>query len=399
LHAVSRPAPAPAIDTAFGVTATLAAIDRDGLRRERRVIGSAQGPEIEIDGRGLLNFCSNDYLGLAADPRLAASMSAAAGRFGTGAGASQLVCGRMRPHAELEEAIAEWLGRDRALLFSSGYQANLAIAPALIRGRNDLVAGDRANHASLIDAARLAGARLHRYRHGDTAALGQLLRGRSGRKLVLTDGVFSMEGDRAPLREMAVLCAGTGALLVVDDAHGLGVLGEGGGGLLEEQGLGQSEVPLLVGTFGKALGTAGAFVAGAASLIETLVQRARSYIYTTAPSPALAAATLTAIGIVREEHWRRQRLRDRIGYFRSRAAAAGIALQPSDTPIQPLLIGDSERAAALSRLLYEAGILATAMRPPTVPRGTARLRFTLSAAHGEAHIDRLFTILPACLKN
>ncbi len=365
---------------------------RAGLHRSHRVLESPQGPEVVVEGRTLLNFSSNDYLGLAADPRVAGALREGAARWGCGAGAAHLVTGHTSAHRELEQALARFTGRDRALLFSSGYLANLAVLTTFC-GRGDTLLLDRLDHASLIDGARLAGARLKRFRHNDPAHAGRLLAEAKGEKLLAVDGVFSMDGDLAPLPELARLCAEEEAWLMVDDAHGLGVLGEGGGGSLEHWGLGQEAVPLLMGTLGKALGTAGAFVAGPEAVIETLIQQARSYLFTTAAPPALAEATLCSLEIAREESWRRQRLAALVARFRKEAAALGLPLSDSATPIQPVIAGSNERALAWSRHLEARDILVVAIRPPTVPEGTARLRITFTAAHEERHLDRLLEAL------
>lgn len=392
---MSRRALSEAIDRRFRIAATLEDLRKENLFRDPPALESPQGPRVRIDGREHLNFCSNDYLSLAAHPRVIEALRAGAAQYGAGSGASALVCGRSAAHEELETRLAGWLGRERALLFGSGYLANLSVAVTFGGGRSGLIAEDRRNHASLIDGATLSRARLRRYRHGDTRSLEQALAGAPEHKLVLTDGVFSMDGDRAPVRDLAEVCGAAEALLVVDDAHGIGVLGEGGRGLLEEARLGETDVPLLVGTFGKAFGTAGAFVAGPAPLIETLVQRARTYIYSTAPPPALAAATTEALAILRDDHERRGRLRRNVERFRSRAAASGIELTPSTTPIQPLIVGSAEAALRDSARLLESGILVTAIRPPTVPRGSSRLRIILCADHEEHEIDRLVEALAA----
>jgi 8-amino-7-oxononanoate synthase len=393
--ASSRDALPAALDRRFRIAQTLADLRRGDLFRERLALESPQGPTVRIDGREYLNFCSNDYLSLAAHPRVVEALRSGAARYGAGAGASALVCGRGAAHAELERLLADWLGRDRALIFGSGYLANLALTASFCGQRCGLIAEDRNNHASLIDAARLSRARLRRYRHADAAALETVLRSDAPKKLVLTDGVFSMEGDRAPVRDLAAASLAAEALLAVDDAHGIGVLGAHGGGLLEEAQLGQAEVPLLVGTFGKALGTAGAFIAGPEALVETLIQKARTYIYSTAPPPALAAATAEAVRLVRAEDERRARLRRNVETFRSRAAARNIPLLPSTTPIQPLLAGSAGAALRMSEALRAEGILVTAIRPPTVPRGTSRLRITLCAGHELPHIERLADALSA----
>jgi 8-amino-7-oxononanoate synthase len=375
----------------------LKALERRSLYRRRRVAASPAGREIEVDGRRLLNFCSNDYLGLAADPRVTAAFVEGARRWGVGSGASHLVTGHTAAHHALEEALADFTGRPRALLFASGYAANTGAINALV-GRADAVFEDRLNHASLIDGGRLSGAAFHWYAHGDLADLAARLdtAGRGpGRRLVVTDGTFSMDGDCADIAALADLARGHDAWLMVDDAHGCGVLGPGGCGLVDPARFGVDAVPVLVGTLGKAFGTAGAFVAGSEALIETLVQRARPYIYSTALPAALAEATLASLRIVRDEEWRRERLRAHVARFRTGAAALGLTLLPSPTPIQPLLVGDSSAALALSAALADRGVLVAAIRPPTVPAGTARLRITFSAAHEAADVDRLLEALAA----
>ncbi len=372
-----------------------AALDRrraEGLYRSRRVVAGPSGPELEVDGRRLLAFCSNDYLGLAGDPRVAAALANAAHRCGSGSGAAHLVSGHHAEHHALEEELAAFTGRERALLFSTGYMANLG-AIAALAGRGDSVVEDRLNHASLIDGARLSGAKLLRYRHADPASLADQLTRTQGRTLVATDGVFSMDGDVAPLAELAAVCREHDARLLVDDAHGLGATGPGGRGSLALAGLDARDVPLLVGTLGKAFGTFGAFVAGDEALIETLIQLARPYIYTTALPPAVAAATRVSLKLASEETWRRERLTELVARFRDGATALGLELLRSTTPIQALLLGDARRALAASEALEARGLLVTAIRPPTVPEGTARLRITFSAAHDVAHVDRLLDAL------
>jgi len=363
------------------------------LYRTRRTLDSPQGPERVVDGRPMLTFCSNDYLGLAADPRVVEALRRGARDYGVGSGAAHLVSGHTPPHEALELALAAFVGRPRALLFSTGYMANLGVMTALL-GRGDSVWEDRLNHASLLDGGLLSRARLHRYPHGNVALLSQrMVRPTAGRRLIATDGVFSMDGDIAPLAELAELAEAAGAWLLVDDAHGFGVLGAEGQGTLEQLGLGADQVPILMGTLGKALGTFGAFVAGSVALIETLIQRARSYIYTTAPPPALAVASLESLRIVQAEPWRRAQLAERVAQFRQGATALGLPLLASTTPIQPLLAGSAVRALAWSRHLDDQGILVTPIRPPTVPEGQARLRITLSAAHSEAQVERLLRAL------
>jgi 8-amino-7-oxononanoate synthase len=348
---------------------------------------------MEIDGKPLAVFCSNDYLGLANDVRIASALKQGVDRWGSGSGAAHLVNGHSSAHQALEEELADWLGRERALLFSTGYMANLGIITGLLE-RGDQLFEDKLNHASLIDAGLLSTAQMHRYRHVDMDSLKrQLDLHPDGMRMVVTDGVFSMDGDLALLAEMASICAGTDALLVVDDAHGLGVLGTEGRGSIDQAGLSQQEVPVLMGTLGKAFGVAGAFVAGSGVLIETLIQQARSYIYTTAMPAALAEATRVSLGIVRDESWRRDRLRSLIERFRAGAGEIGLRLMPSRTPIQPILLGEADAAVAWSRRLEELGFLVTAIRPPTVPAGQARLRVTFSASHDEEQVDRLLDAL------
>lgn len=364
------------------------------LYRRRRVIDSAQGVETVIDGKPVLSFCSNDYLGLANHPEIRQVFVDAAATYGVGSGAAHLINGHSRLHEECEQRLAEFTGRDRALLFSTGYMANLAV-PAALLGRKDLIVQDKLNHASLIDAAQLSGAKLQRYAHGNLARLEQLLANNKDvpRKLVMTDGVFSMDGDCADVIGIAELAAQHDAWVMVDDAHGFGVLGARGAGLLEQQGIDQQRVPIFMATLGKAIGTAGAFVAGSEILIETLIQQARPYIFTTAQPPAIAAATLKAIDLVERENWRREKLQASIAYFRQQMQGLDYALVDSDTAIQPIVVGDNHKTLKLSEALFEQGVHVTAIRPPTVPEGSARLRVTLSAAHEKEHIDRLLIVL------
>lgn len=366
---------------------------QDRLYRRRETLDGAQGVEPVIAGRRVLSFCSNDYLGLANHPEVVAAFHAGLDDYGAGSGAAHLVSGHTRAHHHLEEALAEFTGRPRALLFSTGYMANLGVMTALL-GRGDRAFEDRANHASLLDGARLAGAKLLRYRHAETGDLEmRLAAAPPGERLVATDGVFSMDGDIAPLAQLAAVSAAHGAWFMVDDAHGLGVLGSEGRGSLQAAGLDLSQVPVLMGTLGKAFGTFGAFVAGGEDLVETLIQQARTYIYTTAPPPALACATLAALVRVRADAWRRERLQRLVARFRAGAAQLGLRLADSATPIQPLLVGAAAAALDLSADLRARDILVTAIRPPTVPAGTARLRITFSAAHTEEHVDRLLDAL------
>jgi 8-amino-7-oxononanoate synthase len=377
--------------------ASLTQRQEQGLYRQRLTLDSAQGPVVRMQGRDYLNFCSNDYLGLAAHPRLVESFQRAAGQYGVGSGASHLVCGHSRPHHELEEALAEMTGRPRALLFSSGYAANTGTLTSLLQP-GDNVFQDRLNHASLLDGGLHSGARFRRFAHNDVADLDAKLAAVEGSGLVVVDGVFSMDGDSAPLGELAALCRRQDAWLMVDDAHGFGVMGESGAGSLQAAGMGIKEVPVLMATLGKALGTGGAFVAGDDYLIEGLIQQARNYIYTTALAPALAAATLTSLAILREEAWRRNHLVTLIQRFRDGANQLGLPLMASNSAIQPLKVGDATQATAMSQTLRERGLLIGAIRPPTVPSGTSRLRITLSAAHSPQQVDRLLEELALCQK-
>ncbi|MEB3899010.1 8-amino-7-oxononanoate synthase [Pseudomonas putida] len=380
---------------AFDLAARLAERRAADLYRRRPLLETPQGPEVVVDGQALLAFCSNDYLGLANHPEVVAAWRAGAERWGVGGGASHLVIGHSTPHHEVEEALAELTGRPRALLFSTGYMANLGAITALV-GQGDTVLQDRLNHASLLDGGLLSGARFSRYLHNDAASLASRLAKATGNTLVVTDGVFSMDGDLADLPALARAARARDAWLMVDDAHGLGTLGANGGGIIEHFGLGVEDVPVLIGTLGKACGTAGAFVAGSEELIEALVQFARPYIYTTSQPPALACATLKSLELLRRERWRREHLEALIRQFRRGAEQIGLDLMDSPTAIQPILIGDSARALQLSRMLCERGLLVTAIRPPTVPAGSARLRVTLSAAHSEAQVQLLLNALAEC---
>jgi 8-amino-7-oxononanoate synthase len=377
------------------LSAELKRLRAENLYRQRRVTDwrAGLGPaELLVDGRRCLAFCSNDYLGLAREPRIAQAMAAAAAAWGTGSGAAHLVSGHTTEHHALEAELAEFTGFPRALLFSTGYMANLGLLGALA-GRGDLIVEDRLNHASLIDASRLSGAAVRRYAHADPAAAARRLASEGTRKFIVTDGIFSMDGDSAPLAALADAAAQASADLLVDDAHGIGVAGPAGRGSLAAAGLGPGSVGALVGTLGKALGTFGAFVAGSDDLIETLIQRARSYIYTTAPPPAVAAATRMALAIAREEEWRRDRLGELVARFRAGAAGLGLRLASSATPIQPVIAGGAAAALEAAEALFRQGLWVTPIRPPTVPAGSARLRVTLSAAHEPGDVDRLLEAL------
>jgi 8-amino-7-oxononanoate synthase len=364
-----------------------------GLLRRLRTVDHAEGPWLDAGGRRLLSFAGNDYLGLAQHPLVIAALKRTADDEGVGSTAAHLICGHRAEHAALEEALAQWTGRERALLFSTGYMANLGVMQAMLRP-GDVCVQDKLNHACLLDGAALAGAELKRYPHGDVDGAARQLASRAeAGALLATDGVFSMDGDLAPLRELAKLCDREDATLMVDDAHGLGVLGEDGAGSLSALDLGQRDVPVLMATLGKALGCQGAFVAGSAGFIEGLTQSARTYVYTTAMPPAVAAAALAAVRVARTESWRREKLAALIRRFREGAAELGLPLLPSDTAIQPLLLGAAEAAMGAAGSLEERGFLVGAIRPPTVPAGKARLRITLSAAHEDEHVDRLLDAL------
>lgn len=376
-----------------GLVGALKQRHNDNLYRYRRVLESAQAPEVIVEGKSYLAFCSNDYLGLANHPEVIRAFREAANEFGVGSGASHLVNGHSRHHHQLEEALAEFTGRPRALLFSTGYMANLGAVNALL-GKGDAVFQDRLNHASLLDAGLLSGARFQRYLHNDPDSLAKKMqRTEARRKLVVSDGIFSMDGDIAPLLELSQVTQQQGGWLMVDDAHGFGCLGASGGGCVEQLGLTLEQVPVLVGTLGKGFGTAGAFVAGSEVLIETLIQHARSYIYTTAMPPAVAAASLASLRLVQHGQQRRQQLAQLIGQFRQGAQQLGLELMDSQTPIQPIMVGSSAQALALSAELAQRGIFVTAIRPPTVAEGSARLRVTLSATHTAEQVERLLQAL------
>lgn len=374
------------------LAAELTALEGLGLRRRRRVLESAQGPQVCVDGRAVLSFSSNDYLGLAADARIAEAAIASIRRDGVGTGASHLVSGHHATHEQLESVLAEFVGMPRAVLFSSGYLANLAVV-GVLAGRSSEIFADRLNHASLNDAMILTRAKCRRYAHCDLDALDALLvQSGATEKIVVTDSVFSMDGDLAPLPEIARLCERHGAWLVVDDAHGFGVLGSDGAGTLSHFGL-HGEYIAYVGTLGKAAGVSGAFVAGSAPLADLLIQRARSYVYTTASPPALAAAVLKSVELIRSEGWRRARLAGLVARLRTRLKLRRWQLAASNTAIQPLIVGDNADALQLGAMLEARDILVPAIRPPTVPKGSARLRISLSAAHTDADVDTLIEAL------
>ena len=379
------------------LTNDLESIASKGLYRTRRVINSPQGIYLQVDGRTVLNFCSNDYLGLANHPSVLSAFKNAVDQYGVGSGSAHLICGHSLAHHALEEELAEFTGRDRALLFSTGYMANLGVMSALL-GRKDAVFEDRLNHASLLDGGLMSGASFKRNRHDDVEHLNSHLKKASGQKLIVTDGVFSMDGDFAPLPALSIAAKAQDAWLMVDDAHGLGVLGAQGGGLLDYYGLKQADVPILMGTLGKGFGTFGAFVAGSEDLIETLIQKARTYIYTTALPAAVAEATRASLKLVIAESWRRDKLKKLTERFSVGAKQLGLQLMSSTSPIQPIVIGENQQVVAISQALLKAGFLVSAIRPPTVPQGSARLRVTFSALHEEAHVDSLLDALDkACV--
>ncbi len=374
--------------------AGLARLDEAGLRRRRRIVTTSCRPELQLADRAapVVAFCSNDYLGLAAEPTLASAAAGAAARWGVGAGASHLVSGHYAAHEALEARLAAFVGMDDALCFSTGYMANIGVMPALV-GRGDAIFADKVNHASLVDGALLSRAELIRYPHCDLAALEACLAASEApRKLIVTDSVFSMDGDLAPLPELLVLAEAHRAWLLVDDAHGFGVLGPQGRGSLAHFGLGSPRL-ILMGTLGKAAGVAGAFVAGSRDVIEWLINTSRSYIFTTGAPPLLAETLLTALDLIEHGDARRAHLAALIASFKAGLTLARWQLLPSDTPIQPLVIGDNHEALAVSRALDAEGLWVPAIRPPTVPKGAARLRITLSAAHSFEQVDRLVATL------
>ena len=373
---------------------SLAQRHADNLYRRRNNVASAQGPVLTIDDHQYINFSSNDYLGLANHPAVVYSFQEAATRFGVGAGASHLVVGHQQAHHDLEQALADFTGRERAVVFSTGYMANLGVISALL-SKHDTVIQDKLNHASLIDGARLSDANFLRYRHNDLDHLQQQLEkvADDTRVLLAVDGVFSMDGDMPPLNQLASICNRHGAALMVDDAHGFGWLGDSGAGVSDYFNLGQERLPILMGTLGKAIGVAGAFVAGSEALIESLIQYSRSYIYTTALPPACAVAAQQSLKIIAEEPQRRAHLQALIDYFQTNSAHLNYKFLASTSAIQALIVGDNARALLLSEQLRNRGILVSAIRPPTVAVGSARLRITLTAAHTFAQVDQLIQTL------
>jgi 8-amino-7-oxononanoate synthase len=381
----------------FELSLKLDELSQQSLRRSRRILESQQGINLICDGKAVTNFCSNDYLGLANHPDMIDAFKNATDKWGVGSGSAHLICGHTSSHHALEEELAEFTGRERALLFSTGYMANLGAISALV-GRGDTVLEDRLNHASLLDGGLSSGAKFKRYAHANSGHLKELLVKAEGNKLIVTDGVFSMDGDTAPLQALSFVAKQHSAWLMVDDAHGFGVLGANGGGVTEEAGLSQDDVQVLVGTLGKAFGTFGAFVAGSEELIETLINTARTYIYTTALPASVAEATSASLKILRTENWRREKLKTLVERFRTGAAQLDLPLMPSSSPIQPVLVGQSEKASMASQYLFENGFLVSAIRPPTVPANAARLRVTFSALHEEAQVDQLLEALAKDIK-
>ena len=366
------------------------------LYRSRVRVDSACSDQLSVNGKKVHNFCSNDYLGLADNPAIAEAFKQGIDDYGTGSGASHLISGHTKAHCDLEQQLAEFTGRPKALLFSSGYMANIGVIGALV-GRGDAVLEDYLNHASLLDGGLLSRAKFQRYKHRDYKDLDAKLDASNGaRKLVVTDGVFSMDGNMAPIADLADVSQKNNAWLMVDDAHGFGVLGKTGAGLVEDLNLGVDQVPILMGTLGKAFGTYGAFVAGSEALIETLVQFSRSYIYTTAPPPAVAVATSASLELVKNDQWRRDKLNQLISRFRHGAEQIGLRLMNSNTAIQPVLMASDTELLETNKKLLESGFMVGAIRPPTVPKGTGRLRITLSASHSEQQVDALLDALDKC---
>ncbi|OUR66238.1 8-amino-7-oxononanoate synthase [Cycloclasticus sp. 46_83_sub15_T18] len=378
---------------AWDLSAQLDGIKQQQLYRSRQVIEGPQGAKVTIDGLSYDNFSSNDYLGLANHPKVAAAFKRAVDDYGVGSGSAHLICGHSHQHHALEEELAAFTGRERALVFATGYMANLGVIAGLL-SKGDEVLQDKLNHASLIDGGLISGARFRRYPHGNLTRLEQLLEQSTvEKKLIVSDGVFSMDGDQADLKGLVSLADKSASMLMIDDAHGLGVMGETGAGIVQQQGLNQQQVPILMATLGKSLGTAGAFIAGSEDLIELLIQRARSYIYSTAMPAAIMAATRVSLQLCQQESWRREKLASLIGRFRDGAEQLGLQLMSSDTPIQPVILGSNEAVMSVSKYLKENKILVGAIRHPTVPKNTERLRITLSASHSEAQVDRLLQVL------
>ena len=367
--------------------------------RTRREIQAREGAKVLVDGRQLVSFCGNDYLGLSQHLDVVSALQESAAWHGVGSTGSAGVSGHHAEHAAFEREMAQWLGYERGLLFGSGYQANLAVLQSLL-GEGDVCVQDKLNHACLIDGARLSGCELKRYPHGDVeAAMRQLMSRRDGAAILATDGVFSMDGDQAPLADLALVARAQDATLYVDDAHGIGVLGPEGRGSLAVAGLSAREVPLLLVPLGKAFGGQGAVLLGNAAFIAHVAETARPYLFSTAPAPAMAAAMRASLRLIRSQPWRRAKLASLVARFRRGASARGLPLQESFTPIQPIVLGDNTRALAASKSLETQGYLVSAIRPPTVPDGQARLRVTLGCDHSEADVDGLLNALAEAVKS
>ena len=369
------------------------------LFRTRRVLESPQSREVVVNGRKLLNFSSNDYLGLANDPRIAEAFQEGVRKWGTGSGASHLISGHTRAHHVLEEALADFVGRPRALLYSSGYAANVGVINALL-SVGDHVFEDRLNHASLLDGGWISRAEFHWFEHRNTQQLGCMAREvqpHNSRRLIVSDGVFSMDGDQCKLNELIECADQTESWLHIDDAHGLGVLGERGQGTVDPGRYSTQDVPVLIGTLGKAFGTSGAFVAGEDALIETLIQRSRNYIFTTAMPASLAVATHRSLEIVASESWRRQRLRELVDTFQTGVKTLNLPVPDSLSPIQPLILSDTQKTLRVARKLEASGFFVVPIRPPTVPVDTSRLRITFTAAHTLTDVERLLEAIQMAL--
>ncbi len=370
----------------------LAKLKQQDAYRNRRTLEGPQGVQVTIKGKSFLSFCSNDYLGLANDKRVCQAATEAISKFGVGSGASQLINGYSSAHESLEEQLADFLGYQRCVLFSSGYLANLGVVSTFC-SRHDLILEDRLNHASLIDAAKYAGGDLKRYQHRDIKHAKDILEAsRSSSHLIISDGVFSMEGSIAPIKQLSEL-KHPNTKLIIDDAHGVGVLGDHGKGSLEHTGTNPSNVDILIGTFGKSFGSSGAFVLADNDSIDYLIQKARTLIYTTSPPAALAAAAQQSLNIIINEPERRQRLHSNINYFRKAVSKTPLTLLDSITAIQSIVIGENKKTVWFSKQLEKYGLLVLAIRPPTVPINTARLRITISSEHTHQHIDQLVEAL------
>tara|TARA_R110002074_G_scaffold145034_1_gene293163 strand:- start:35173 stop:36333 length:1161 start_codon:yes stop_codon:yes gene_type:complete len=383
----------------WGLPGQLDELKRQQLYRSRQIIEGPQGARVQIAATSYDNFSSNDYLGLANHPAVIKAFQQAAEKYGVGSGSAHLICGHSSEHHALEEELAEFSGRQRALIFSTGYMANLGVISALVK-KGDEVFQDKLNHASLIDGGLISGARFRRYPHGELNRLQQIVeQSSSAKKLIVSDGVFSMDGDEANVSKLASIAAQTNAMLMIDDAHGVGVLGKNGAGLLEKHGLNQQQVPILMATLGKSLGTAGAFVAGSEELIETLIQGARTYIFTTAMPSAMMAATRASLQLCQLENWRREKLAALVAQFRLGAQQLGLNVMPSSTPIQALILGSNQAVMSVGQRLKEKSILVGAIRHPTVAKNTERLRITFTANHTESQVEGLLLALEGAVRD